>query len=83
MGGPSSDPIRCVNQNSQKKYPSRGICPRGSRKEKNPSRVSVIVVRIGVTSWLMVSLFTSMSAFVEDALALELPLSKSYIFPTP
>jgi hypothetical protein len=26
---------------------------------------------------------TSMDAFVEGALALELPLSKCYVFPTP
>jgi hypothetical protein len=55
MGGPSLDPIRCANQNSERKDPSRGICPGGSRKEKNPSRISVIVVRVGLTSWLMVS----------------------------
>jgi hypothetical protein len=56
MGGPSSDPIRCANQNNERKDPSRGICPGEAVKEKNPSRVSVIVVHVGLTSWLMVSL---------------------------
>jgi hypothetical protein len=46
MGGLSSDPIRCVNQNSEIKNASRGICPGGNRKQKNPSIVSVIVVFI-------------------------------------
>jgi hypothetical protein len=56
MGGPSSNPIRCANQNNERKDPSRGICPGETVKEKNPSRVSVIVVRVGLTSWLMVLL---------------------------
>jgi hypothetical protein len=56
MGGPSLDPIKYANQNSERKDPSRGRCPEGSGKEKNPSRVSVMVVCVGLTSWLMVSL---------------------------
>jgi hypothetical protein len=55
MGGPSSNPIRCANQNNERKDPSRVICPMGSRKENNPSRVSVIVVHVGLTSWPMMS----------------------------
>jgi hypothetical protein len=55
----------------------------GSRKKNNPSSVSVIVVCVRVTSWLMVSLNSSMRSFVEGALSLELPLSKRYIFPIP
>jgi hypothetical protein len=56
IGGPSSDPFRCAKKNSEIKDPSIGICLVGSMKENNPSRVSVIVICIMVTSWLMVSL---------------------------
>jgi hypothetical protein len=36
MGGPSSDPIRCVKQNNESKDPSRGICPKGNNESKEP-----------------------------------------------
>ena len=60
MGGPSSNHIRCANRNNERKDPSRGICLGGNKKENNPSRVSVIVVRVGVTSWLMESFGSSL-----------------------
>jgi hypothetical protein len=44
MGGPSSNPIRCVKKDSERKGPTRGVGPEGRAKEKNPSRVSVILV---------------------------------------
>jgi hypothetical protein len=56
MGGPTPDPIRCANQNSERKYPGRGICLEGSSERKEPSRVSVIVICVGLTSWIMVPL---------------------------
>ena len=55
MGGPSSNPIRCANQNNERKDPGRRIGLEGNNERKNPSRVSVIVVHVGITSWLMVS----------------------------
>jgi hypothetical protein len=55
MGESSSNPIRCANQNMKEKTQVEGYVPRGSKKEKNPSRVSVIVKRVGLTSWLMES----------------------------
>jgi hypothetical protein len=51
------------------KDPGRGIGPEGSRKEINPSRVSVIV--ISIRAYFMaygVINSISMSAFVEGAL---------------
>ena len=36
MGGPSSDPIRCANQNSERKDPSRGICHGENSERKEP-----------------------------------------------
>jgi hypothetical protein len=56
MGGPSFEPIRCVHQNSERKDPSRGICLGEAVKEDNPSRVSVVLVHVGLTSCLMVCL---------------------------
>jgi hypothetical protein len=56
MGGPSSNllgvPTKIVKENTQ----VEGYVPGETMKEKNPSRVSVIVVCVGLTSWLMVSL---------------------------
>ena len=34
MGGPLSDPIRCANQNNERKDPGRGLCPEGDRDRK-------------------------------------------------
>jgi hypothetical protein len=56
MGGPSSDPIGCANKNSERKTQVEGYVLGETLKENNPSRVSVIVGRVGLTSWLMVSL---------------------------
>ena len=65
MGGPSSGSIRCANQNNERKDPSREYVLGEVVKEKtqaeeyvlgevvkemNPSRVSVIVIWISVTS---------------------------------
>jgi hypothetical protein len=36
MGGPSSNPIRCANQNSERKVPSREIGLEGSGERKGP-----------------------------------------------
>jgi hypothetical protein len=55
MGGPSSDPIRCANQSKKEKTQVEGYVPREARKKRNPSRVSVIVKHVGLTSWLMES----------------------------
>jgi len=44
MGGHSSIPIRCDNKENEIKYLGRGIGPKDTVKERNPSRVSVIVV---------------------------------------
>ena len=84
MGGPSSDPIRCANQNSDKKDPSRGICPEGNNERKEPFKSKCD----SGTCWAYFMAYgviesISMSAFVEGALALELPLSKRYFFQTP
>jgi hypothetical protein len=38
MGGPSSNPIRCSNQNSERKYSGRGIGPEGNSERKEPFR---------------------------------------------
>jgi hypothetical protein len=40
----------------KEKIQVEGYVPREAMKEKNPSRVSVIVVCVELTSWLMVSL---------------------------
>jgi hypothetical protein len=84
MGGPSSNPIRCANQNNERKYPGREICSEGNneRKETFKSKCD------SGTCWAYFMAYgviesISMSAFVEDALALELPLSKCYVFPNP
>ena len=36
MGGPSSDPIKCANQNSEKKDLGIGIGPEGISERKEP-----------------------------------------------
>ena len=36
MGGLSSNPIRCANQNSERKDPGREICPEGNNERKEP-----------------------------------------------
>jgi hypothetical protein len=68
---------------SERKDPSRGICPGEVVKEKNPSRVSVIVIWMGYFMAYGVIESISMSSFVEGALSLELPLSKTTFFQTP
>jgi hypothetical protein len=84
MGGPSSNLIKCANQNSERKDPGRGICPKENIERKEPFKrkcdsgtCSSYFMAYGVIESI------SMSAFVEGALALELPLSKHYIFPNP
>jgi hypothetical protein len=56
MGGPSSNPIKCSNQNCERKDPSREICPRENNEMKEPFKSKCDMVRVGPTSWLMVSL---------------------------
>jgi hypothetical protein len=70
MGCPSSNPIRCANQNSERKDPSRGICPEGSIERKEPFKSTCdsdmdrgYFMACGVIESI------SMSAFVEGALA--------------
>jgi hypothetical protein len=36
MGGPSSNPIRCANQDNERKDPGRGIGPEGNNERKEP-----------------------------------------------
>jgi hypothetical protein len=36
MGGPSSNPIRCANQDSERKDLGRGIGPEGNDERKKP-----------------------------------------------
>ena len=36
MGGPSSNPIRCANQNNERKERRRGIGPKGNSERKEP-----------------------------------------------
>jgi hypothetical protein len=84
MGGPSSDPIRCANQNSERKDPGRGICPEGNSERKEPFKSKCD----SGTCWAYFMAYgviesISMNAFVEGVLALELPLSKRYVFPNP
>ena len=45
-----------VTKTMKEKTQVEGYVPRETMKDKNPSRVSVIVVHVGITSWLMVSL---------------------------
>ena len=84
MVGPSSDPIRCANQNNESKDPGRGICPGGSNERKEPfkSKCDSDMGR-GYSMAYGVIESISMSTFVEGVLALELPLSKCYVFPNP
>jgi hypothetical protein len=84
MGGPSSNPVRCANQNSERKDPGRGICPEGNSERKEPFKNK----SDNRTCWAYFMAYgviesISMSAFVEGALALELPLLKHYVFPNP
>jgi hypothetical protein len=67
-----------------KKDPSCGICPGGKQERKEPSKSkcdSEVCWAYFMAYRVIWSI--SMSAFVEGALALELPLSKHYVFPTP
>jgi hypothetical protein len=84
MGGPSPNPIRCANENIERKDPRRGICPEGNNERKEPFKSKCE----SDTCWAYFMAYgviesISMSAFVEGALALELPLSKCYVFPNP
>jgi hypothetical protein len=56
MGGPSSDLLGVPTKTVKEKTQVEGYVPRQTMKEKNYLRVSMIVVRVGLTSWLMVSL---------------------------
>ena len=38
MGGPSSNPIRCANQDSERKDLGRGIGPEENSERKDPDR---------------------------------------------
>jgi hypothetical protein len=83
MGGPSSDPIRCANQNRKEKTQVEGYVP-GKQERKEPFKSKCD----SETCWAYFMAYgiiwsISMSAFVEGVLALELPLSRRYVFPTP
>jgi len=84
MGGPSSNPIRCADQNNKRKDPGRGICPEGNNETKKPFKSKCD----SGTCWAYFMAYgviesISMSTFVEGVLSLELPLSKCYVFPNP
>jgi hypothetical protein len=81
MGGPSFEPIRCANQNNERKYLGRWIFLEGSSERKEPFMSKCD----SCTCWAYFMDYgviesISMSAFVEGALVLELPLSKRYVF---
>ena len=82
MGRPSSDPIRCANQNSERKDPSRGYVLGEVVKERNPSRVSVIVVRWAYFMAYGVIESISMSTFVDGALAFSYHFLSAMFFQT-
>jgi hypothetical protein len=84
MGGPSSNPIRCANQKNEGKDLGRGICLKGNNERKEPFKSKcddgtcwAYFMARGVIESI------SMRTFIEGVLALELPLSKHYIFPNP
>jgi hypothetical protein len=77
MGGPSSDPIRCANQNNERNDPSRGICLEGNSERREPFKSKCD----SGTCWAYFMAYgvmesISMSASGESGLALELPLPK-------
>jgi hypothetical protein len=84
MGGPSSNPIRCANQNNERKDLGRGICPEGNneRKEHFKSKCDSGMYWDYFMAYGVIESI-SMSTFVEGVLYLELPLSKFYIFLYP
>jgi hypothetical protein len=84
IGVPSFDPIRCANQNNEIKDPGRGICPQGNSERKEPfkSKCDSGMCWVYFTAYGIIE-FVFISAFVEGAIALELPLSKHYVFPNP
>jgi hypothetical protein len=70
MGGPSSNPIRCANQDSERKYPGRGIGLEGNNERKKPFKSKCD----SGMSWAYFMAYgviksISMSTFVEGALA--------------
>jgi hypothetical protein len=84
MGGPSLDPIRCGKQNNEEKTQVEGHVKRETMKEKEPFKSKCD----SGTCWAYFMAYgviesISTSAFVEGALALDLPLSKCYVFPNP
>jgi hypothetical protein len=81
MGGPSLDPIRCANQSRKEKTQDTSL---GKQERKKPLKSKYD----SETCWAYfmaygIILSISMSAFVEGMLALELPLSRRYVFPNP
>jgi hypothetical protein len=72
MGGLSLDPIRCANQRRKEKKQVEGCVLTEVEKKINPSRVSVIVKHLGLTSWIMESF---------GVLSLELHVSRSHVLP--
>jgi hypothetical protein len=84
MEGPTSAPIRCANQNGERKDPDRGICPEENSERKEPFKSkcdSGMCWAYFMADGVIESI--SMSAFVDSVLALELPFSKRYVFPNP
>jgi hypothetical protein len=77
MGGPSSDPIRCANQNNERNDASRGICLEGNSERREPFKSKCD----SGTCWAYFMAYgamesISMSASGESGLALELSLPK-------
>jgi hypothetical protein len=57
MGGLSSNPIRCANQDSEIKDPGRRIGPEGNSERKKPIKSKCDSgYEFGIYSWLVVSL---------------------------
>jgi hypothetical protein len=84
MGGPSSDPIRCANQNNEIKYPSRGTCHEGISEIKETFKSKYDSdMDLGYFMDYNVIQSISMSTIVVSVLSLELPIYKRYIFPNP
>jgi hypothetical protein len=84
MGGSSSDPIRCANQNSERKDPSRGICPGGNSERKEPFKSKCD----SGTCWAYFMAYgviesISMSTFVEMHLLLSYHFLSAMFFQTP
>jgi hypothetical protein len=69
MGGPSSNPIRCANQDNEIKDPCRGIGPKGNNERKKPFKSKCnSSMNLGLLHGLCVIKSISMSVSAEGAL---------------